>query len=66
MQAGRHPWSALAAVPQMGRAPGSVQNSGAVITLAKDTVLLLVQLKIALAFLDSHDPFLAPNKLVVF
>ena len=49
-----------------GKNPASAQNSGAIITLVMDSVLLLIQLKIALALLGSHDLFLAPNKHVVF
>lgn len=62
-----HARSLVRAAPgaQMGCAPASAQNNGTIVTLAKDTVLSLIRLKIAVALFGSHDPFFPTSKHTV-
>lgn len=48
--------------PPDGLSSASVRNNGTIVPLVTDTVLLLIQLEISLAFFGSRDPFLAPHK----
>lgn len=47
-----------------GPSSANVLNNGSIIPLVMDTVLLLMQLKISLAFFGSREPFLDPNEYV--